>query len=302
MLSNRSLSIVVAAALGLALPAHARQGEPPANAPPESYELLQGDADRDARMTIPVLVEGSGPYHFLLDTGSQATVLSQRLAGELGLPAGPSITITGMAGTQLAATAEVDNLAIGSLLLGGLTTPLLDYAHIGADGIIGTDSLQDRRVLFDFTTNRITVSESIAPRADKDYEIVVRARSRSGRLVMTHARIGRVTVRVVIDTGSSTSVGNLALRRALKEKVLGQLQLESVTGHQLQAEYSLGQKLTIGAIQVDNLFLAFADGPAFRELGLDKRPAMFLGMRELRVFQRIAIDFHRNTILFDLPG
>ena len=42
--------------------------------------------------------------------------------------------------------------------------------------------------------------------------------------------------------------------------------------------------------------------PAFDALDLDERPAMILGMRELRLFRRIAIDFGTRRILFDLPS
>ena len=36
-------------------------------------------------------------------------------------------------------------------------------------------------------------------------------------------------------------------------------------------------------------------------LGLDKKPALMLGMRELRLFRRVAIDFAARKVFFDLP-
>ena len=59
--------------------------------------------------------------------------------------------------------------------------------------------------------------------------------------------------------------------------------------------------LKIEDMQLDNLPIMFADGPAFTQLGLSKRPAMILGMRDLRVFDRVAIDFAARQILFDAP-
>ena len=47
--------------------------------------------------------------------------------------------------------------------------------------------------------------------------------------------------------------------------------------------------------------IAYADGPAFAALGLHKKPALILGMRDLRLFDRVAIDFESRTVLFDLP-
>ena len=34
---------------------------------------------------------------------------------------------------------------------------------------------------------------------------------------------------------------------------------------------------------------------------LTRRPALLLGMRELKLFKRVAIDFAANRIYFDLP-
>ena len=57
----------------------------------------------------------------------------------------------------------------------------------------------------------------------------------------------------------------------------------------------------IGGLRLQNLSIAFADAPPFRRLGLDERPAMLLGMNELRAFRRVAIDFATRKVLFDLP-
>ena len=50
-----------------------------------------------------------------------------------------------------------------------------------------------------------------------------------------------------------------------------------------------------------NVWIAFAEAPAFEALGLHKKPALLLGMRDLRSFDRVAIDFATRRILFDLP-
>ena len=60
--------------------------------------------------------------------------------------------------------------------------------------------------------------------------------------------------------------------------------------------------LTIRDVGITNLVIAFTDTPAFTELGLDRKPALFLGMRELRLFKRVAVDFERRRVMFDLPA
>jgi len=47
--------------------------------------------------------------------------------------------------------------------------------------------------------------------------------------------------------------------------------------------------------------ITFADTPAFEALGLQDKPVLSLGMQHLRLFDRVAIDFTKRQILFDLP-
>lgn len=266
-------------------------------------DTVQGDSDRDARMTIAVAVHGAGPYRFLIDTGSQRTVVSTAIAGRLGLVPGPQVRIIGIAGTQDVGTAQVDSIDIGPRSFHDLTVPLLERANIGADGILGTDSLQHHRVLLDFVHDTIRIGNAKELGGRRDFEIVVQARRKSGRLILTDALIDGVRTDVVIDTGASGTVGNRALQKALTRRPGAHRMtatLSSVTGQQLPVDLAVAGRLQLAGISVANVLVAYADAPAFDELGLAKRPAIFLGMRELRGFRRVAIDFSTRKVLFDL--
>jgi len=267
---------------------------------------IQGRVDTDERMTVDVRIGGRGPYRFLVDTGSQSTVVSRTLAGELGLAPGPDVLVMGMAGSQVVTTRQLGLLQIGPHAFRDLTVPLLDAGDLGADGLIGTDSLQDQRVVLDFVSNTIGIEEvpgAAAERrnANSGYEIIVNASRRLGRLILTNAMIDGVRTSVVIDTGASGTVGNAALQQALRKQPAGKATLTSVTGHDLPADLGIADRLHIGKLYVTNVSIAYAASPVFAELGLDKKPAIFLGMRELRGFKRIAIDFSKHKVLFDLP-
>ena len=45
----------------------------------------------------------------------------------------------------------------------------------------------------------------------------------------------------------------------------------------------------------------FANSPTFHALDLSDEPALILGMSELKLFRRVAIDFKTRRVLFDLP-
>jgi predicted aspartyl protease len=261
--------------------------------------------DGNERMTVPVVLSGQGPYRFLVDTGADRTALSNELAQRLKLQAGVSARLHSVAGMQEVKTANVPSLQLTSRSIQVDNAPLLSGLHMGADGILGVDSLKSQRVMFDFRNNTMSVVPSatrLLP-IDRDPDtIVVTARQRSGRLVLTSARADDNNVAVVLDTGSQVTIGNDALRRRLLKgdrralDRLGQVQLKSVTGHEIVGEYMLIRKLVIGGATLTNLAVVFADAHTFKQLKLDKGPAMLLGMNAMRAFDRVSIDFANKKL------
>lgn len=265
-------------------------------------EVLTIRKDQWSRMTVPVRVTEKGPFRFLVDTGSQNTVLSTDLAARLSLVPGRRARLISVAGTQMVDTVEVDQIDLGRRSFYSLRAPLLQSEHMGADGILGLDSLQGQRVLIDFKKNLMAIDDAKTLGGSKGFEIVVQARRRSGQLIMADARMDGIKVQVVIDTGAETSIGNRALQRALaKKRGTRTIELMSVTGHQVSADLGYGRRLEIAGISFNNVAVAFTDAPAFPALKLDERPALLLGMRDLRTLDRLAIDFSTRRILFDIP-
>ena len=274
------------------------------DAAPQASEvdLIQTKEDRYERLTVPVRIGTHGPFEFMIDTGSQNTVLSTGVASAIGLPIGIKAKVTGVAGSEMVDTVEVEEIGLGKRSYYGVLAPLLLRADIGADGIIGLDSLQGQRVQIDFKRGIMAVADAKSLGGNRGYEIVVTARRRSGQLIMTDAVIDGVKVQVVIDTGSDTSIGNRALQRKLmRHGMHGTTELRSVTGQTIIADIGLARNLKIHDINFGNVFIAYADSPHFPLLGLDKEPALFLGMRDLRQLDRIAIDFSTRKIYFDVP-
>ena len=293
------LAITATGALALATPA-------PLPPPQGDVEIVKTDIDRHDRMTVPVRIGhhggSAGPFDFLVDTGAERTVLARDIATRLRLPTSGTGLLIGIAGTQSVDLVEIDEINLGRRSFYGLTAPLLEGSNIGADGIIGLDSLQDQRVLLDFTRKRMTIGDAMQLGGGRGFEIVVQARRRSGQLIMTNAVIDGVRTDIVIDTGSDTSIGNRALQKALAKRHKGETtQLQSVTGQIITADIAMAKTLKLGTMTMSNAMLVFADTPAFDKLEMVKRPAMFMGMNQLKLFQRVAIDFSTKRILFDLP-
>ena len=265
-------------------------------------DIIKAVRDSSDRLTVPVRIGKNGPYDFLIDTGAERTVLARGLAERLGLVPNGRATLVGVAGSLAVDLVDVAEVRLGSRSFYDLSAPLLEGSHIGADGIIGLDGLRNRRVLIDFKRNLIAVDDAKQLGGNRGFEIVVRARLRGDQLIMTNALVDGIKTDVVIDTGSQSTIGNRALQRAMaRRRAPEKTSLTSVTGQSIAADLVFARRVTIGNLDFTDLAIIFADAPPFERLNLAEKPALLLGMGQLRAFRRVAIDFHERKILFDLP-
>ena len=278
--------------------------EPSATLPiPNDAELIKLQREASERITVAVTIMGQGPFRFMVDTGAQATVVSSALADRLGLTERSAAVLVGMASRSPVETTPISDFALGTRTFSIRTAPIVEGANIGgADGILGLDSLQDQRVLIDFQKQRIYVADARQLGGNRGFEIVVKARRRLGQLIITGAMLNGVKTDVVVDTGSQVSIGTPALLERLRRtKGLGDSTMTDVNGQDLTAPVRIGKKLEIGGMALNGIPIMFADTAALRALGLNDKPALILGVNELKLFRRVAIDFTKQQVLFDLP-
>ncbi|MEM7781387.1 MAG: aspartyl protease family protein [Pseudomonadota bacterium] len=265
-------------------------------------EVLDIEKDRNNRYTVPVMVEGSGPYDFMIDTGSQATAVTHQINEGLELTPFGTATLVGMASRRPVEVVEVASMTFGTHTVTDLLSPVLDRRNVGADGILGLDSLQDFRVLIDFRDETIAVQDmNEVENQRRGFEIVVRARQELGQLLITDATIEGVRATVIIDTGAQASIGNPALQERIRTKRAEEIVTTDVNGVDIVGELSFVRSLKIEGLSLQNVPLTFADAPAFQALGLEDTPVIALGMQHLRIFDRVAIDFSNQRVLFDVP-
>ncbi len=257
-------------------------------------------------MTVPISIDGKGPYEFLIDTGAERTVISAELARKLALVQGTRARMHSMSGVGDVETVIIPKLQVSRRSVAGIHAPALSAANIGASGMLGIDSLQSQRITFDFGRKKMTVVPSSSREPDRDpSEIVVRARSRLGRLVLVDASLDGQKLMVVLDTGSEVTVGNDALRRKLVAKgkmgVTIPIELISVTGGVIQADYTRVREVRLGGVRIKDLPVAFGEVHPFKQLDLADRPALLLGMDALRLFDRVSVDFANRKVRFIAP-
>ena len=257
------------------------------------------------RMTVPVRLGASGPFQFLVDTGSDRTSVSRELVRKLGLEEQEKAVLHSATGQSQVRMAYLPELQTGRRSVRHIRAPMLDAADIGADGILGIDSLRSQRVVFDFRQGTLSIQSGDAGgKVDKD-AIVVRARRMEGRLVITNAEVDGEQVNVVLDSGSTLTVGNSALRRRLERRrgvdAVQQIELVSVTGAALRGELVRVRHLDIGGARLEGMGIVFADAHTFRQLNLDRKPSLLLGMNALQGFDQVTIDFEGRRLSLVLP-
>ncbi len=269
--------------------------------------------DRTDRMTLPIHIGGQGPFGFVVDTGAERTVVSNEIAGRLRLVTAGRARVVGIAETVNANMFHLRNLRLRDVLLGDLVVPAFSQSNIGGPGLIGIDSLENHRLLIDFVAGRMDIRASTRarrpardPEIDDGDAIVVVARRLAGRMILSNAELNGRRIDVIVDTGAQSSIGNRALQRLVRREGMrggtgGTGEITGVTGATLAVQVGQIQRLKVGGVDFTDLPVAYADSPAFAALGLDRRPALLLGMDALRLFDRVSIDFANRRVIFDLP-
>ena len=185
------------------------------------------------------------------------------------------------------------------------TAPTLLAGDLGAQRLLGVDSLHGQRMVMDFRRNLMSVEPS-RRWGDGGDTIVVRAKSRYGQLILVDASIDGRPLAVIIDSGAQYSIGNLALQRQVMGLSTAGLapstEVISVTGRSTAARFAVLPKVRLGEIDMKNLPIAFADLHTFDKFHMNGGPAMLLGMDVLRQFDRVVVDFGRRQVSFEMPS
>ena len=261
--------------------------------------------DHIGRVVVPAMVNGKGPFRFIVDTGATHSTVSPGLVRALGLKptAMPSIVLNGITGTALVFAVTIDTLQTGDLTVEGLVAPVV-WAPVmaGADGIFGAAGLTEKSLSVDFERNRVRVSRGIEPALRKEAMKIHAARLTHG-LITLQSQVGRVPTLAVIDTGSERTLGNLALRDALRlrNRTGAEALVTSVYGATEQVERGelwTAPMISIDAMRINDVQVVYGDFHIFKVWGMEDKPAIIVGMDVLGTVGSLGIDFKNQDIYF----
>ena len=107
------------------------------------------------------MVNGAGPFRFLVDTGSSHTAVGDALARRLGLQAVAKAEIVSAAGHSMRPVVRLGRTAVGAAARRDLLASVLPSAELGrlggdVDGVLGQDFLGDFDYTLDYLHGRLT--------------------------------------------------------------------------------------------------------------------------------------------------
>jgi predicted aspartyl protease len=264
--------------------------------------LLACPTTRDyvGRVVAAVMVNGRGPYRFIVDTGANESTISPKLAAALGIAPSTtrSLTVAGVTGTEIVPSVPIESLRAGAMVIAHSQLPVVwSPIMTGADGILGAAGLAQDSLLVDFLHNTVVINTASDVGIPSGYARVQATRMRSG-LLSVPGEVGGVPVDAIIDTGSPQTLGNMALYRALysKPRVGGEARVYGVTKQVRPGDVQVAPTVDLGAIRIGNAVLVFGDFPIFQVWGLTQHPAIILGMDVLGTVDALSIDFRHAEI------
>jgi predicted aspartyl protease len=265
--------------------------------------------DRIGRVVAPVIIDGKGPFRLVVDTGASHSTFSPQLVAKLGLvPSFDSpLLLNGVTGVAQVPTVTVERMQAGDMVVEKAQVPVvLSSIMADTDGILGVAGLRNRRILVDFRRDRIVITR-FTHSIDVGGFLRIPAHKVAGGLLMIDARVGGVKTRAVIDTGAERTLGNAALRDALRVKQRGrggprwaETEVYGATTDVANGESSIAPPIRLGGAVVKGTEVTFGDFHIFKVWHLDSRPAALIGMDVLGTVGAIVLDYSRPELYLDV--
>ncbi len=221
---NRVPAVVFVVSMLSAGVALAASGSAPEDFPPPGETHLDGSRETTIEMSvesrrpmIELMVNGRGPFKFVVDTGASLSVIDAGIAQDLGLA---------VVGTQVlrspGASQEIQGsrVQVGTLKAGGLsiegpvlaTMDLVGFSAGTIEGVLGRPHFDELLLTFDYPGSKLVVNPGALDASDP---ATVSFDDEAGS-VRFPVDVAGVSVPMVLDTGSP---GGFTLPKALESRL-----------------------------------------------------------------------------------
>ncbi len=251
------------------------------------------------QIIVAVSINHSGPYNFLLDTGTQITMIDPALAADLHLDTQGEAAVAGLGSHRAASFALLEHLQVGShdvaslrVLFYGLQD--LRTSDLNIQGILGQDFLEHFDMLIDNKHGLLCLDDTASMRgAVKGKRIALLAPAHTADdalsgLLIVEARLsdGERPVRLLLDSGTNTPfLYNAPQYMALPLARTAFLRGSGVDGTQRIFSPLPPQEVKIGSLELSDVLFFTVD----RAKQSSHAPE-FDGLLTMALFHRVFID------------
>ncbi len=237
--------------------------------------IMDGDREtirfrlRSSHVYVPVMINGKGPYSFVLDSGAGLSLVGRKAADELGLPKTGELPAVGTGGVDIGTFVTADSISVGSAVLKEIVAGQLDFSNLNQfaqepiEGILGYDFFSNFIVELNYFDSTVTfMDQSLASELSADDTIAIEIETNHPMIAATinDSIVGRFRV----DTGSMNYVDfnthfvaehNLIER---SESTIPGVKIHGVGGDELETILGRVDKFTIGEFTIEKLPCGFS--------------------------------------------
>lgn len=303
------MRVVAIILLWLALATAARAAEPVATL---SYRI-----DYDGWITVGAMVNGQGPYDFVIDTGSTLTIAFANLAVQQNFQpsGGPDLRVLGISSAGKLTPYVLGEVALGEAALHdhiGIVLPDWAPPRRTPHGIIGLDFLRAYAVYFDHETRTMTfyphggIPEALTKGLARIKLEPDDFGTASGVLFTVAGHLNREKITFIVDLGSVSSLINYRAGEAIYANSVAFAygpgrgfttgsRIADVFDDRTRARIALINRIEIGGVWWRNLSLWLYNAPIFDELGVQRFRYGLAGI-DLLADRDFALDFGENKM------
>ena len=250
---------------------------------------------------VRVLLNGRGPFLFMVDTGATITALDKGLVAELGLTLERNSGGTGMRDASAVAllpegTVQIDEITVGKTRFKGIRAVVLALREPKAlrrfsfAGVLGLNLFRGTTLILDYPA--LALSVALAPLAPADGRQIFRTFRADTGWIGVDVEVAGATRGFVLDSGAPEGIA---------------MSLDMARRHRFQSEFKwVGQSLSAGNVVLEDK-VARLQGDAVLGRYVLHQPAVLLanqpgiGGALLRQF-KVTIDLESERVELERAG
>jgi hypothetical protein len=237
---------------------------------------------RSFHVYVPAMVNGVGPYSFILDSGSGLSVVGSDVARELGLSRAGQLPAFGAGGHDIGSFITLDSISIGNVVISDIVAGELDLTALNRfalepiDGILGYDLFSRFVIRIEYYDSLLTIflpDDASVPGGSDTLDLQFEHNHPMVEAVMNDSISGRFR----IDTGSMNYLDlytHVVRRHKLIEEspsTVADVKIRGLGGQTMELTLGRLRSFTLGKTTMRDLPCGFstADSGLFAVEGID---------------------------------